>query len=97
MTNIDKKQIAEIVKLVLKQKDRDEVKTIDYNGITLTSKQKAFFDKGYWKGWKILGSFKTEKSWKDKTQEFEGLEMEKDGKVVKPLWVNGGSVLRVWD
>jgi hypothetical protein len=89
--------IAKKVALYMKQGNRDEVQSIDYNGITLTSKQKAFFDKGYWKGWKILGSFKTEKSWGDKSKEFEGLEMEKDGKVVKPLWVNGGSVLRVWD
>lgn len=95
MDNKTQEAIAKKVVLMLRQKDRNEVR--NYDGFSLNAKQKAFLDKGYWKGWKIVGTFKTEKSWNDKTQEFEGLEMEKEGKTLKPLWVNGGSVLRVWD
>jgi hypothetical protein len=96
METKEKKAIAkEVVKLLLKQKDRNEVR--NYDGFSLTAKQKAFLDKGYWKGWKIVGTFKESKDYKGQTKEYEGLEMEKDGKVLKPLWVNAGSVLRVWD
>jgi hypothetical protein len=53
-------------------------------------------------GWKIGDSFKEVRTWTNKqgitqTKEFDGLTFEKDGEVIKPLWVNGGNVLRVWN
>ena len=85
----------EVTRLLLKQTDTKKVR--NYEGYNLTLKQKNFLDNGYWNNWNMGKTFKIEKEWNGKTKEFEGLEMEKDGKVLKPLWVNGGSVLRVWN
>jgi len=55
-------------------------------------------------GWNLVrNDIKVSKTWTNQetgittSKDFEGVELEKDGKVIQPLFVNNGSVLKVWN
>lgn len=55
-------------------------------------------------GWKLVrDGIKVVKTWtpketgKEVSKEFEAVELEKDGKVIQPLFVRNGSMLQVWN
>lgn len=105
---MNQKEIQQVVKLVLKQVETSKVQDVEGLSLNLTSTEKrtlnnALDNKKLYKGWKVNGSFKTSRTWTNKTtnktqtKEFNGVELEKDGKVVKPLFVREGNLLKIWN
>jgi F0F1-type ATP synthase beta subunit len=93
--------------ILLKQNNRNEVIDVEGMSLSLSSNEKrtlaqALQNKKLYKDYKVNGTFKVEKTWTNKagkttTKEFNGVELEKEGVVKKPLFVREGNVLQVWE
>lgn len=106
---MEKKEIKavakEVTKLLLKQVERDKVSDIQDISLNLSSKQKEVLSdalSSHYKDYKVLRTFKTERTWTNKkgetkTKEFDGVELEKEGNVIKPLFVSENNLLRMWN
>lgn len=97
-------KIAKKVVLLMKQ-DREKVADIENMTLSISSKEKNTLKealKGKYKGFKVNGTFKVSKTWTNKagvetTKEFDGVELQKEDVIKKPLFVREGNVLSIWN